>query len=124
MRFGIWDQPRAQRTLPTLLAVSTPVVAPPPTPPSPQPGEGKKSRAEVWAGPVLGFIGGIIVALIGLAGVILVTDGDTSPGPPKITITNKDKISPTFTNEVTIEGKVENLGPGQTVWCSTRRSQT
>jgi hypothetical protein len=96
--------------------VSTPVVTPPPTPPSPQPGEGKKSLAEVWAGPVLGFIGGIIVALIGLAGVILVSDGGASPRPPEITITNKDELSPTVSGPVTLKGNVKNLGPGQTVW--------
>jgi len=96
--------------------VSTQEGATPQTPSSPQPGEGKKSRAEVWAAPVLGFLGGIIVALIGLAGVVLVSDGGAGAEPPKITITNKDKISPEFGNPVKVEGEVENLGPGQTVW--------
>jgi hypothetical protein len=39
-----------------------------------------------------------------------------SQGPVKVMITNKDEISPESTNEVKIEGKCRNLGPGQIVW--------
>jgi hypothetical protein len=115
--------------IPTLLAVTTSQSPAPQTPPpkaSPQqPDEAKrKSWAEIWAAPLLAFLGGIAVALIGGYFTLAVAGYGKSPapmptptpGPVKIMITNKDKISPDFINQVTIEGKVENLGPGQTVW--------
>ena len=67
----------------------------------------------------LSFIGGLLVALI----PIWVGD-DGPPKDPEITITNKDKVVRNLSSEVTVEGKVENLGPGQTVWAFDRLAES
>jgi hypothetical protein len=64
---------------------------------------------------VISAIAGIVVGVLGLVGVLAASDGP-SDDPPKITITNKDQMSPELYGPVNIRGKVENLGPAQTVW--------
>ncbi len=115
-----------QPGIPTLLPVTQASNAqPPPAPPNPQPPNGDE-HAKNWTAIVVAVIGAIATIVAAVIGVAVGQQDSQAPaanqtpsasqGPLKITITNKDDISPEFTNEVKIQGAVENLRPGQTVW--------
>jgi hypothetical protein len=111
---SVVSRARSLRFLPVTQTTNPPQGAPPP-PPNAQQSSDDKEKGRKWTevllGPVLGFVGGILVVLIPIW-----WPDDKPHDPVEISITNKKELEKTHSHQVPVSGEVKNLKPGQTVW--------